>query len=45
MEFGAQSICDVQVTEDEQFALIAFDSGQVNLNYIGDNSFTFVSTI
>ena len=45
MEFGILSIVDAKTTEDEQFIFFAHSSGSVNMHYIGDNSFTFVTSL
>jgi len=45
MEFGILCIADIKTTDDEQFIFFAHTSGQVNMHYIGDNSFTFVTSL
>jgi hypothetical protein len=39
MEIASHGIVDIVLTEDEQFIFCACSNGQVNMHYIGDNSF------
>ena len=45
MKIGIKEAVDMAVTEDEQFLILAYASGLVNLHFIGDNSFEYVATL
>jgi WD40 repeat protein len=45
ISIGILEVVDIEVSRDEQFLFIAYGTGLVNMHYIGDNSFTFITTI
>jgi hypothetical protein len=45
MQIGIYLVLDIAFTPDEQFVLMAYETGLVNLYFVGDNSFSFITTI
>ena len=45
IQVGIHDMADLEVTEDGQYLIVAYQTGAINMHQIGDMSFNFVMQI